>query len=649
MFLARLYIRNFRSIRECDIRFSPGKNVVVGKNNAGKSNIIKAIDIVLGETNPSYAKSENITEKDFCCWRETEDGEIRDQMADELFIWCELTRHPNERLNYEELYNDMGFSLLVKQQYSADYRRVPQTLVPLEYEHLFKPNRDPEDKHKYAWLYVNTKSIAEAPLEKHLEDKYSFAFAFRAVRDPRDGRINKDLRFLCRENDRADWVLSLNAPFRNALIQSAIIPSFRDPNSQLRATRWSWYGKLLRNLTSNHKQSQALTDAFAEVRKVSDSIFSDIKDKVVGSTLKVAFPGTDIFFQFNTDTGTELYQSCVIYVDDGFRSQLGDKGSGIQSATIIGLFNYYTRYVNTKTSALLCIEEPEIYLHPHARRVISDRLDEFLETNRNQVIVTSHSPEFLQPSAGDLTVAVVHKNSHGTEVKTIDLKRFLPLLYDNNQNELFFADKVIVCEGYDSHILKSVAQELFPGKLNEQNVSVISASGKDQIKSLVELVLKLGMKCYVFADFDYLLRDTEAERHKYPDSKAHQNVLHLPVGFFTQACTFGCQGNKVYGRLAKLRNRLKRQKEELFYLGKHSREFTDPELGAFLAEMRQNGLGLLSGEIEHCSKDPSFMTPTNKLSLRHVYELNRRVTKGKRVTDIIATDEICEFLDSVFS
>lgn len=90
-----------------------------------------------------------------------------------------------------------------------------------------------------------------------------------------------------------------------------------------------------------------------------------------------------------------MYKNTIIYVDDGFRSQLTEKGSGIQSATIIGLFNYYTKNINTVTSALLCIEEPEVYLHPHARRVISDRLDDFLDGQKNQVIITTHSSEFI--------------------------------------------------------------------------------------------------------------------------------------------------------------------------------------------------------------------------------------------------------------
>ena len=45
MYLKRLYIRNFRSIKDLDLEFTDGKNVIVGRNNSGKSNIVAALDI----------------------------------------------------------------------------------------------------------------------------------------------------------------------------------------------------------------------------------------------------------------------------------------------------------------------------------------------------------------------------------------------------------------------------------------------------------------------------------------------------------------------------------------------------------------------------------------------------------------------------
>ena len=46
-----LKVQNYRSIcEEIEITFPPGVPVVlIGENNAGKSNIVRALDLVLGE------------------------------------------------------------------------------------------------------------------------------------------------------------------------------------------------------------------------------------------------------------------------------------------------------------------------------------------------------------------------------------------------------------------------------------------------------------------------------------------------------------------------------------------------------------------------------------------------------------------------
>src|SRR5260370_35631133 len=54
----------------------------------------------------------------------------------------------------------------------------------------------------------------------------------------------------------------------------------------------------------------------------------------------------------------------VPYVDDGFKSLLTDEGSGIQSAVIIGLFSYCTKYVNVATSHCCALRSPSFTCIP---------------------------------------------------------------------------------------------------------------------------------------------------------------------------------------------------------------------------------------------------------------------------------------------
>jgi hypothetical protein len=81
--------------------------------------------------------------------------------------------------------------------------------------------------------YVNPKLKHQGTFENAFEDKYSFAFGFRAYQ-LENSKFHKEIRFFYREDANSDWVMAFSAPVRNELLQSAIIHSFRDPSNELR-------------------------------------------------------------------------------------------------------------------------------------------------------------------------------------------------------------------------------------------------------------------------------------------------------------------------------------------------------------------------------------------------------------------------------
>ena len=343
---------------------------------------------------------------------------------------------------------------------------------------------------------------------------------------------------------------------------------------------------------------------------------------------------------------TELYKNCSVYVDDGFKSPLTDKGSGIQSATIIGLFSYYINYISTVTSALLCVEEPELYLHPHACRVISDKLDDFLNNNRNQVIITTHSTEFIRTTLSDLNIILVHKEGSGTIAVALNIGKFKGVLINKNHNELFFADKVIICEGLDEFIISAISEEVLPHKLDDQNISIIAAGSKDNIDRLVELVIGLGIKCFVIADFDYLLRDSSAECKKI-NGKIHRHIINLGKNYFGQPYICGDRAVSRIREIQLLRDELKSENEVEFYKAKTSSRFANPKVPKLLGDLTKDGICILNGEIENLSNDPTFISPDKKLSLDKIYGLNERLANGEKMTDLFECSEIIRFIKTV--
>ena len=59
MYIAELTISNFRSFNKTTLNFNDGINVIIGQNNAGKTTVIKALDILF---NNSSSKRLNIND-----------------------------------------------------------------------------------------------------------------------------------------------------------------------------------------------------------------------------------------------------------------------------------------------------------------------------------------------------------------------------------------------------------------------------------------------------------------------------------------------------------------------------------------------------------------------------------------------------------
>lgn len=156
MYLSRIYIENYRSIKKLDLRFISGKNIIIGRNNAGKSNIIKAIDLVLGENSPDYNKSENITDSDFFT--------VYGNKSSEIIIWCELTRLPHEDLDYEELSKCYGYYVWIE---NGDKRRIKNSSAPDKLNEIFSKVIQ-DDLPRANKLYINPKPGGGTPLENEI-------------------------------------------------------------------------------------------------------------------------------------------------------------------------------------------------------------------------------------------------------------------------------------------------------------------------------------------------------------------------------------------------------------------------------------------------------------------------------------------------
>jgi putative ATP-dependent endonuclease of the OLD family len=88
-----------------------------------------------------------------------------------------------------------------------------------------------------------------------------------------------------------------------------------------------------------------------------------------------------------------LRRSIEIVVDDGTPTLLARKGDGVQSLAALSLMRHSTEDSSTARQLILAIEEPESHLHPSAIHQLKSVLAEI--AREHQVIMTTHCPLFV--------------------------------------------------------------------------------------------------------------------------------------------------------------------------------------------------------------------------------------------------------------
>ncbi|MFA9459014.1 ATP-dependent endonuclease [Halalkalibacter sp. AB-rgal2] len=537
MYISNLFVYNYRSLKKVHLQFNTGRNVLVGKNNSGKSNIIKAIDLLLGEKMPSY---QNIELKDF--YTEKTYDEFSDEedtfVATHFFICAKLQ---GANFNKELLEKCKGIfvsQLGEKRWWYEDENDIRHL------ENLFTRDADSFWKDDKEWVNRNR-------LYDYLTNATEIYFYLNVERQNDDAdnesQYSKTFGLIIRQGDMYYRGWAISKDFRDSVLTSAIIPAFRDPNNQFKLSQWSWYGKLIRDIWDKKDKTvgEQINRKVEEIKQLSDQVFrdatSDIKEK-----LSEAIHHNKVHFQLMPNTKDDIYKGVNLFVDDGVESLAADKGSGIQSALIISLFSYYCSQFH-RNSSLLAVEEPELYLHPHARRVLSNKFDEFIEQNgfvRNQVITATHSPEFLRNTEiENITVVRKPKASNKTEVKKIDtqgrekeIQKIKQVLWSKNA-ELFFADKVILVEGGEEYIFPFIANDVLQKEnaLDYHNISVIKVGGKSLFHTYLKLLKDLNIEAYVVADFDFFTNGIESLKDFIMDYSS-ENIAKAKKQILTQCC-----------------------------------------------------------------------------------------------------------------
>lgn len=141
-----------------------------------------------------------------------------------------------------------------------------------------------------------------------------------------------------------------------------------------------------------------------------------------------------------------LRRDVRISVDDGSETPLERKGDGVQSLVALALMRHASEQDESKRTTIIAIEEPESHLHPRAIHELRDVIRGLSENN--QIVITSHSPLFVNPS--DLSSTILVKGAKATCAPSISsIREELGVrLSDNLQS----ARLVALVEGHEDEI-----------------------------------------------------------------------------------------------------------------------------------------------------------------------------------------------------
>lgn len=537
MRISAVQVQNFRSIVDSGlIRVEP-LQAFAGENNAGKSNLISAIQLFL------TAGTGGVEENDFF---------DKNKPLIITVTFNALTKSERGKLR---LYLVDG-KLTIEKRITLDIDKRSGKIKPSVEYHGYQA------KPKDWWLSTDaiTEKYGAKPKWKEIAEENGI---LDYVADS-EGKVNKasyekgvlkliverdDLEF---EEPKIGETQALG--FQQVLLDELpvfrLLPAVTDYSSEIdrRTTKTTFhllmgdladrilkFDKRYTQIEQNLQDLKTLlnapeTDETREEGKERLTVLDDVETKLRDIIAQLMPSVKGVRVKVDIEQVRDLFSRGVsILVDDGKLTEVGMKGHGLQRCVVFGLLqalimNQRGQLIQAPDNAsdgasheqtiILAIEEPELYIHPQMQRLIYRVLNEFSKTD--QVIYSTHSPAFVDVAKYD-SIAVVRKESlaEGTKVKQCEhgiledeteRKTFQFLSsFGLEQNRMFFTKKVILVEGEQDEIAILTAGRqlnLFKEFPEELGVSIVIVGNKEEMPKYMKLLNAFEVPYTVLHELD---------------------------------------------------------------------------------------------------------------------------------------------------
>jgi putative ATP-dependent endonuclease of OLD family len=480
MRLSRVLIRNFRNLKSVDVAVQAGTSCLVGENNSGKSNFLRAIR--LASDGRLEASARQLVFEDFA-------GGLDPSQPQEIRVVLEFV---------EFLEQDAACALLGQWQVEAGMARLV---------YRFRPRLQVRE---------DIESGARPPTGITV-DEYRWELLGGGPGDPAVASWNEDLG-------------SISVRFQDLQdLNVFLLPPLRDVEQAMRRSATSPLARLVDGLDLSEESKRKLVETVAaaneqvenepSIRTLGESIEGRISDTTgpafdVGLTIGVAAP-----------TFASLVRSLVLLLAEGPQGEhdLSRSGLGLNNVVFISLLIEEFRRRSQKGDVvgdLLLFEEPEAHLHPELQHTLLDAV----ERSGIQTLVTSHSTHvssraplrsylaFTRVSRGESVVTAPGSAATLTAAEVADIERYL----DATRSRLLYARRVLLVEGSaEQLLLPAMVRSAMGMDLDREGIAVVPIQGR-HFSAYAKLFGErtLPRRCAILADGDIpedvRLREDEA-------------------------------------------------------------------------------------------------------------------------------------------